>query len=287
MKKVAIILLAWPLCGCASYYHSTLEDSGLCCTTFDNLHGTPQRPEKGLSKAGEDAQWLSAHVFDPPLSKSVLMVLKAPETFEKNPGNFDKAASMGVFVTGLQLDAQSKFTLKATLQWPADESTIRRCNPNPVVPLASAANWTVALVAREGGADDTYDLSRLQLSFKTSGPNVDLRAQQIDGTNLDPGSNTTRVSDRKQDISPEDHWKIFCLGEPFTLTLSIDRKDGTGKATIEGAGISYPPLDITLTDQFAAGSGPLLSTAGVALANAFTPNETVSVRVRDLKIWKE
>lgn len=287
MKKIIASLLAAPLLGCSTMpdYYSTMEDNSICCTIIDSFHyPTLENPEKGESNSGEMAQWNSANDIDPPQNKSVEMVLTAPNTWSKNPGGYDEAASMGVFATNLNLDATSKFTLSATLQWPEDQSTRQLCED----PAASspAVNWTVTIVAREGGRDDTYNLSHIQLSFHSTGPNVDMRVQQIDGRVLDPNANTTLVIPMKQPITAKDHGKIFCSGEPFTLTLSVNRADGTGTATIEGAGFSYPPLPITLTGQFAAGSGPTLTAAGVALADASSPGETVRVRVKDLKIWK-
>lgn len=286
MKKLIAVLLAAPLLGCATTpaYYSTLEDNSICCTIIDSFHyPTLEAPEKGRSNSGEMPQWISANDIDAPQNKSVLMVLTAPGMWTKNPGNYDEAASMGVFATNLNLDGNSKFTLSATLQWPEDQSTRQLCSGAAATP---PPGWTVTLVAREGGRDDTYDLSRIQLSFKSTGFTVDMRVQQIDGTVLDPNANTTLVIPAKQTITPADHWKIFCNGEPFTLKLDIDRAAGTGTATIDAAGLSYPPLPITLTGQFAAGSGPNLTAAGVAVANAFSPGETVDVRVKDFKIWK-
>lgn len=287
MRKIFAVLLTLTLIGCETTpdYYSTLEDNTINQTIDDNFHPTLTNPEKGRSNAGEIPQWISANDVDPPQNRSLLLVLKAPSTWTQNPGGYNEAASMGVFATNLDLDANSKFTLSVTLRWPEDQSTRQLCARDPAAP-PSTTGWTITLVAREGGKDDTYDLSRIQLSFKSTGSNVDMRVQQINGADLNPDTNTTLVVPMKLPITPDDHWKLFCNGEPFTLKLVVNRADGTGTATIEGAGLSYPPLPITLTGQFAAGTGPTLTAAGVAVANAFSPGESVDVRVKDLKIWK-
>lgn len=291
MRKIFAVLLPVTLIGCGTmpdYYYSTLEDNTPNETKSDSFHPAFINPEEGRSNTGEIPEWISANDIDAPQNRSVQMRLTAPAAWAKNPEGFDLAASMGIFVTDLALDANSKFTLQATFQWPQDEGppdliTDQQCR-DPTV--ASTTGWTVTLVAREGGRDDAYNLSRIQLSFKSTGSSVDMRVQQIDGRVPDQSANTTLVIPMKLQITPEDHRKLFCSGEPFTLKLDVNRANGTGTATIEGAGLSYPPLPITLTGQFAAGTGPTLTAAGVALANGISPGETVSVRVKDLKIWK-
>ena len=72
--------------------------------------------------------------------------------------------------------------------------------------------------------------------------------------------------------------------EPFTLQLIVDRISGNGRASLMVEG--FPTLTRTFQlSNFTADAGPAISAVGTAIGNANAPGQTISVRMRDFRIY--
>lgn len=249
----------------AADYYATFEGNDLgCCIVRDKFHKPPQALAEGRSNVGETADWITKDA-------KLGMVLKAPMPIAANT-----TPSMGIFSVGHDFGPQSTLTISATFQKP--------------VGAPSGKAWAVGVVGRTGGVDDTADLKRIVLSFRTcttglgpcAGAKANLRVFEVESADPDDPA-TVRLANVN---IPDDVFDaIFTSGQPFTLKLFIDRKKGSGIATITTGTATIPPLMFNLTIFTGAADAPIITTVGATLANGFAQGETVAVEVNDFAVW--
>lgn len=292
MKKLIALLLVSTLVGCkpasvpgsggsgasgsvAADYYATFEGDNLgCCIVRDLFHHPAQALVKGRANVGETAVWSTK-------DNALQMTVTAPPPAQiptDADGNYLVTPSMGVFGTGYNFGPGTAFTVSATFQRP--------------VGAPSGKAWSVGVVGRTGGVDDSSTLKRIVLSFRvcTTGvggcknAKVNLRVLEVDGTNPDYNTNSAMLA--STNITDAVYDAIFNHAQPFTLKLFLDRKAGSGTATITTGSESIPPLTFNNLTIFKADAGTdPITTVGATLANGFALGETVSVEATDFKIW--
>lgn len=240
-------------------YAATFKNADLgCCIVRDVFHKSPQALAKGRSSVGETAVWDAK-------DRALEMKLTAPATIQKDDTGNIQTPSMGIFGTGYCLGPGSTFTIKATLQRPAR--------------AASTDSWNVAVVARTGDVADVPDLGRLQVSLRVNNGKANLRVQE--------GLNNATIGAipgaPKKDVTGDAYKEIYTLDEPFTLSLHVDRKTGSGTATLNTKTQTIP-IDFTMGVFTKDPSSPMLKTVGAALGNT-GPKLKASVEVTGFELW--
>jgi len=145
----------------------------------------------------------------------------------------------------------------------------------PVGPYATTGGFAIGLGGRTGGKDDLLTETRV---FTT----VNVRPNQVVRLNVPFGSVETRNTVLPQSVKDA----IFSTTDPqpFTLTLTIDRVNGTGKSELK-VGDQVFTLTFTLAD-FRKDGGPTITAVGPGIAvNSNGPGQTASVHVRDFRIY--
>jgi hypothetical protein len=269
MKKLKGLLLASSLAGSGSAgwaqtptpaadYSATFKNADLgCCIIRDIFHKSPEPMAKGKSGVGETAVWDAK-------DNALQMKLTAPATIQKDDAGNIKVPSMGIFGTGYCLGPGSTFTIKGTFQKPTRE--------------VSTDSWTVTVVARTGGVADVPDLGRLQLSLRVNNGNANLRV--LEG--LD-NATTGAIPGAKKDVTGAAFKEIYALGEPFTLSLHVDRKTDTGTAILKTPTQTIH-IDFKMGVFTNGPKSPTLTTVGAALANT-GPKLKASVEVTAFELW--
>jgi hypothetical protein len=147
----------------------------------------------------------------------------------------------------------------------------------PVGPYATTGGFAIGLGARTGGKDDLATETRV---FAT----VNARPNQLVRFQIPFGSVEERNTALPQDV--KDAIYSTTDPQPFTVELTIDRKQGKGTAKLMVIDQVFS-LDFTLSD-FLADGGPIITAAGPGIAvNANGPGQTASVRVRDFRIYTD
>jgi hypothetical protein len=194
-------------------------------------------------------------------------------TFEKGSGEIilgitrpadlspDLIVANSAWATGLSFGPRSVSRISATYIAPA--------GPIP------GGGFAIGLVAKIGGKNDLGDV---ETKVATT---INVRPGFLVRLNVPFGSlETTNTV-----LPPEITDAIFgSSGKPFSLSLTVDRTTGKGKAElkVENHVVS---LDFTLAD-FLANSGPTITAAGPGIAvNANAPGQTASVHVREFRIY--
>lgn len=145
----------------------------------------------------------------------------------------------------------------------------------PVGPYATTGGFAIGLGGRTGGKDDLATETRV---FTT----VNVRPNQVVRLNVPFGSVETRNTVLPQAVKDA----IFSTTDPqpFTLTLTIDRINGTGKSELK-VGDQVFTLTFTLAD-FLKDGGPPITAVGPGIAvNSNGPGQTASVHIRDFRIY--
>jgi hypothetical protein len=145
----------------------------------------------------------------------------------------------------------------------------------PVGPYATTGGFAIGLGGRTGGKDDLANETRV---FAT----VNVRPNQLVRFQIPFGA----VEDRNTVLPQAVKDAIYSTTDPqpFTVELTIDRKQGKGTAKLTVIDQVFS-LDFTLED-FLAGSGPTITNVGPGIAvNANGPGQTASVHVRDFRIY--
>lgn len=170
-------------------------------------------------------------------------------------------ASSGLFATGLNFDQGSLFGLQATFIAPVGPSS---------------GGWAAgALNARTGGESDLASETRVNAT-------LNVRAGGTARLNVPRGA----VSQTFVDVPTPVYDAIFRANdpEPFTLQLLVDRRTGNGRASLKVG--DFPVLSRSFQlSQFQSNGGPAISAVGPTIANANASGQTVSVRVRDFRIY--
>jgi hypothetical protein len=143
----------------------------------------------------------------------------------------------------------------------------------PVGPIPGGG-FAMGLVAKTGGKDDLVDDTRIAVT-------VNVRPGFLVRLNVPFGS----VNPTNMVLPQEVKDAIFgSPPKPFTLSLTIDRMNGTGKAALKVGDKMYP-LTFVLSD-FLAASGPPITAMGAGISvNANGPGQTASVHIRDFRIY--
>lgn len=273
MRKIIAFLLAGVLAGCdhhgvphdppdlthyvAPAYEAELKGKDLaCCIVRDILHTPPQPLQPGQGKPADKASWNDAN--------GALQML------------LEDRGSMGVFSTGLDFDRGRIFSVSATFR-----------NPK-VVGATIAKNWAVAVVFRTGDKDDLDDLGRIQATMRVRPApelplseninEVELRVQE--GLNAE---GTDKIGDAGKILSGPVHDDIFSSGDPFTLTLYVDRATGRGAAILT---TKTQTVELEFDQKrFSDDDGDKLTVAGATLVNQ-ADGRTASVEITHFEIWK-
>jgi hypothetical protein len=270
MKKLIALLLASSLAGSGAPggaqlpgspvadYAATFKNADLgCCIIRDVFHKVPQKMAKGRASVGETAVWDAK-------DRALQMKLTAPATLQTDAAGNIKTPSMGIFGTGYCLGPGTSFTVKAGFQKPQR--------------AVSTDSWSVTVVARTGDVPDTPDLGRLLVSLRVNNGLANLRVQE----GLNNATTGGIPGAPKKDVTGDAYKEIYTLGEPFTLSLHVDRKTGSGTATLTTRTQTIP-IDFTM-GVFTKDSGPPLNVVGAALGNT-GPKLTASVEVTDFELW--
>ena len=172
------------------------------------------------------------------------------------------AVSAGVFAQPVSFAAGSRLRLSATFVAPSGPLDI--------------GGWAVAVSARTGGQNDLPTDTRATVTLQS-------RPNGIARLNVPFGSTApTSVF-----LTAAVHKLIFgAHPKPFTIELSIDRVTGKGEASlkVENRVLS---AGFNLSDFSAAPGSPVITAVGAAVANANAPGATVSVHLRDFRIYTD
>jgi hypothetical protein len=166
----------------------------------------------------------------------------------------------GLFVTDLEFDQGSLFGLQATFIRPA----------GPI-----SGGWGAAINARTGDESDLFGETRVNAT-------LNVRPGGSARLNVPFGATSQTFVDLPAPV----YEAIFRPDnpEPFTLQLLVDRVTGNGKASLKVG--AFPVLSRSFQlSQFQANSGDPITAVGPAIANANAPGQTVSVHLRDFRIY--
>ena len=147
----------------------------------------------------------------------------------------------------------------------------------PVGPYATTGGFAMGLVAKTGGKDDLGE------SEPKIAVTVNVRPNQVLRFQVPFGSAEPRNLVLPQEV--EDAIVSTTDPQPFTIELTIDRKEGKGtaKLTVIDQVFSLPPFPLA---DFLAGSGPTITAMGPGIAvNSNAPGQTASVRIREFRIY--
>ena len=160
---------------------------------------------------------------------------------------------------------------------PGSISRIRATFIAPVGPYATTGGFAIGLVAKVGGKDDLGESEPKIAVTVNARPNQVTRFQVPFGS-AEPRNMVLPQAIRDAIYSPTDP-------QPFTIELTIDRKEGKGTAqlTVLDQGFSLQPF---LLADFRDDGGPTISAIGPGIAvNSNAPGQTASVHVRDFRIY--
>lgn len=160
---------------------------------------------------------------------------------------------------------------------PGSISRIRATFIAPVGPYATTGGFAIGLVAKTGGKDDLGD------SEPKIAVTLNVRPNQLVRLQVPFGSVETRNTVLPQTVKDA----IFSTTDPqpFTIELTIDRREGTGtaKLMVIDQVISLPSFHLA---DFLADGGPTITAMGPGIAvNANGAGQTASVHVREFRIY--
>ena len=194
-------------------------------------------------------------------------------TIEKRPGEIfisitrpvdlspDSIPAMGVWATPVDFG-------------PGSVSRIRATYIAPVGPLPGGG-FAIGINAKTGNEDDLSTDTRIAVT-------INVRPGFVVRLNVPFGAAAPTAMVLPQAV--KDAMFSASDPEPFTLELTMDRKEGTGtaKLTVADQVFSLP----FVLSEFLADGGPAITAVGPGLAvNANAPGQTASVHVRDFRIY--
>lgn len=249
MKNYIVLLLAAFLIGCTGpAYEADFKGIDLgCCIVKDTFHPSKTAMLEGKSNLFGETSYLSE------VDGTLQMATSPPLGTASGV-----ASTEGIYSTGLSLGPGKGILISATFQSPTREAT-----QDP---------WSVLLIMRPGdSADDNPNAARLQLSLRTvligaadiQARSVELRVQE--GTTAEK---TKKFSDPNsfKELSGTAALSDIDASKPFKLTLYVNRRDGTGIASL-----ATDSQTVTLTFNpaiFAQNTGdPPINVVGAAIAN--------------------
>jgi hypothetical protein len=253
-------------------YRATLPNGSLVCGYWDAIHSSPQplKPGDGQVAGTTDI------IHGPSGDGAFKLGLTAPGKIivDANGDPID-TASVGLFSTGVHFGPNAVFSVRATFQNP--------CGPH-LPPAALSNAWAVTIAAREGDENDLGKDQRLGVTFKVKNHVATLNV-------LETGADKPLAT---ATVDPAIYAAIFgnpetcgTPGKPFTLTLYVNRQNGSGVASLAGPAIEAahkPSLDLKFNMHLFGSTGPVIETVGPTLANCCSEGGTVSVEVTDFEI---
>jgi hypothetical protein len=168
--------------------------------------------------------------------------------------------SSGMWVTPVNFDQGSVVGLQARF--------VRPSGP-------SSGGWAVGVGARTGDQNDLGTDTRVTANL-TSRAGGTARLQVPFGA----------TSQTNIDVPPAMYDAIFRTDDPeaFTLGLLVDRKLGNATASLTVDGFPVLSRSFQLKD-FQATQGPVITAVGAAIANGSASGQTVTVHLRDFRIY--
>ena len=147
----------------------------------------------------------------------------------------------------------------------------------PVGPYATTGGFAIGLVAKTGGKDDLGESEPKIGVTVNARPNLTTRFQVPFGS-AEPRNLVLPQAVRDAIYSTTDP-------QPFTIELTIDRKEGKGTAQLTVLDQVFALEPFQLSD-FLADGGPVITAVGPGIAvNSNAPGQTASVHVRDFRIY--
>jgi hypothetical protein len=221
----------------------------------DSFQPSVDKLEIGALKAG-DTEIAGTNPAATPDKGEVVLSITRPAGLASGV-----VVSSGLFATGLNFDQGSVVGLQATF--------IRPAGPK-------SGGWAAAaLNARTGDESDLGGETRVNVT-------VNVRADGTARLNVPFGATSqTFVA-----VPAPVYDAIFRPNdpEPFTLQLLVDRVTGNGRASMKVG--DFPVLSRSFQlAEFQANSGPAITVLGPTIANANATGQTVSVHVRDFRIY--
>lgn len=195
-------------------------------------------------------------------------------TFQKGSGEIILGITRPVSLSPDLIVAQNVFATGLNFG-PGSVSRVRATYISPLGPLPGGG-FAIGLIAKTGGTEDLADEPRIAVT-------VNVRPGFLVRLNVPFGA----VETTNTVLPPEIKNAIFSTTDPqpFTLELTIDRTNGTGKAKLIVGDKIVGPLSFHLAD-FLADSGPTITALGTGPAvNTNGAGQTVSVHVRDFRIY--
>ena len=160
---------------------------------------------------------------------------------------------------------------------PGSVSRIRATFIAPVGPYATTGGFAIGLVAKTGGKDDLGE------SEPKIAVTVNARPNQVVRFQVPFGSAEPRNMVLPQEV--EDAIYSTTDPQPFTIELTIDRKEGKGTVKLTVIDQVFSLDSFPLAD-FLADGGPVITAVGPGIAvNANAPGQTASVHIRDFRIY--
>ncbi len=195
-------------------------------------------------------------------------------TLEKRPGAIILGITRPVDLSPELVVAQTAWATKLNFG-PGSVSRIRATFIAPVGPIPGGG-FAFGIGAKTGGSEDLPDEPRIFTTINVR-PGFLVRLQVPFGA---VETTNTVLSQEIKDL-------IFSTTDPqpFTLELTIDRKNGTGQSKLIVGDKVVGPLSFHL-DGFPVDGGPIISAMGAGPAvNANGPGQTASVQLRDFRIY--
>ena len=195
-------------------------------------------------------------------------------TLEKRPGAIILGITRPVDLSPDLVVAQTAWATDLNFA-PGSVSRIRATFIAPVGPIPGGG-FAIGVGAKTGGSEDLPEEPRIFTTINVR-PGFVVRLQVPFGA---VETTNTTLSQEIKDL-------IFSTTDPqpFTIELTIDRKNGTGQSKLTVGDKVVGPLFFHL-DGFPVDSGPIISAMGAGPAvNANGPGQTASVQVRDFRIY--
>lgn len=146
----------------------------------------------------------------------------------------------------------------------------------PVGPYSTTGGFAIGLGGRTGGKDDLASETRV---FTT----VNVRPNQVVRLQVPFGAVETTNMVLPQDVKDA----IFSTTDPqpFTVELTINRRDGTGTVKLTAIDQVFTLPSFHLAD-FLADGGPTITQVGAGIAvNSNGPGQSASVHIREFRIY--
>lgn len=213
------------------------------------------------------------HLGIGPMLMGDALIPNSNPIFEPRPGELLISITRPVGLANDLIPSASAFATPVDFG-PGSLSRISATFRAPVGPLATGG-FAIGLVAKTGGKDDLATEPKIATT-------VNVRPGALVRLNVPFGATapTSLV------LPAEVRDQIFSASapKPFTLELSIDRIQGTGRAQLK-VGDDLFSLPFVLS-EFLADGGPTITAAGAGVAvNSNGPGQTASVHLRDFRIY--